>query len=261
MRVHALSDLEAEFHGKGAGTLMRPRWSGVGGRTIYFGHQSVGNGVVAGIERFRNEYALPLRVVQTREPATVSGPAFVHFLAGDNRDYASKNAALLRLLDCRTRAERPIVLLKYCYVDLISVTESETMFEAYRDTIETLQFAHPDVTVVHSTIPLTTVEGGLRATAEKFLGRQTQREAAVARHRYNELMRFEFGGASPIFDLARVEATRADGTLASFTMSGALIETLAPENTYDGGHLAPRGERAAAHALLDVLAGVIEGSP
>src|SRR5258708_2512376 len=72
-------------------------WPAIAQRTIYFGHQSVGSGVVAGVEGLAREYSLPIRVVKAAEPATVTGPAFVHFLVGQKRDYASKNAAMLRL--------------------------------------------------------------------------------------------------------------------------------------------------------------------
>jgi hypothetical protein len=213
------------------------------------------------MKELAQEHAVPLRVVQTREPAAVTGPAFVHFLAGQNRDYASKNAAVLRLLESRTRAQRPILLLKYCYVDINSPRDSSRMFEAYRDTVEAIEFEHPDVTVVHATIPLTTVEGAFKSGAMQFAGRPTRREAAIARHRYNELVRAEFAATGPIFDLAKVEATQPDGTLAGFTAGGCIIETLASHNTDDGSHLNVRCQRAAAESLLDVLSDVIEAAP
>jgi len=53
---------------------------------------------------------------------------------------------------------------------------------------------------------------------------------------------------------------RADGTRAGFIDGGVWIETLAHENTYDGGHLNHGGKRAAAAELLDVLSDVIEGA-
>jgi hypothetical protein len=234
------------------------RWSGLASRTVYFGHQSVGSGIVAGVEGLMTKYGIPLQIVQDPEPAAVTGPAFVHFLVGQKRDYASKNAALLRLLESSTRAHGVIVLLKYCYGDIKCPSDAATMFEAYRDTVDTIQSEHPDVTVVHATIPLTAVESALKSRAKQLVGRPTQREAAVARHRYNELLRSEFGGTEPVFDLAKVEAAQPDGMVAGFTAGGCLIETLAAENTDDGVHMNPRCQRNAAEALLDVLADVIE---
>jgi hypothetical protein len=262
MSVSPLREAQPEPYGNGTGSpIGAARWSVIAGRTVYFGHQAIGSDVVAGVEGIAQEYALPLRFIKTREPATVAGPAFVHFLAGQSRDFASKNAAVLRLLESPTRARRPVVLLKYCYGDISSPADAATMFEAYRDTVDTIQFEHPDVTIVHSTIPLMTVESAFKSGARQFLGRPTRREGAIARHRYNELVRAEFTDTEPIFDLAKVEATQPDGTLAGFAADGRLIETLAPDNTDDGSHLNARCRSAAGEALLDVLSDVIEAAP
>jgi len=77
----------------------------------------------------------------------------------------------------------------------------------------------------------------------------------------SELVRTEFSDVEPIFDLAKVEATQLDGTLAGFIAGGSMIETLAPHNTEDGSHLNARCQRAAAEKLLDVLSDVIEAIP
>jgi hypothetical protein len=232
----------------------------IAGRTVYFGHQSVGRDVIAGVARLNDEQALGLRIIQTADPSSVAGPAFIHFRAGINRDYASKNAALLRMLQERSQPDGAIVLLKYCYVDLTASADSDAVFAAYSEMVETITFEHPDVTLVHTTIPLTTVESLVSAGAKQFLGRPTFREAAVARHRYNALVRAEFGGDQPLFDLARVESTRPDGTLATFKTADAWIETLASENTSDGGHITPECQLTAAAALLNVLVEAIRAS-
>jgi hypothetical protein len=261
MSVSTLHELKLGSFGIGdRPAIGRLRWPAIAERTVYFAHQSVGSGIVAAVKRLVVEHDLALRIVQTREPASVTGPAFVHFLAGQNRDFASKNAALLRLLESRTRAQRPIVLLKYCYMDINSAGEAAAMFAAYRDTVETIQFEHPDVVVVHMTVPLTTVESAFRSGARQLFGRPTRREAAIARHRYNELVRAEFSGTEPVFDLATIESAKPEGGVAGFTAGGVMIETLAPHNTHDGLHLTPQCERTAATALLDVLSDVIEGA-
>jgi hypothetical protein len=234
------------------------RWSLVARRTVYFGHQSVGSDVCAGIRDLATDYSLPLTLVQTREPESVTGPAFVSFLAGRHRDYASKNAAMLRLLESPTRARNPLVLLKYCYGDITSPSEYRMLFDAYRDTVDTIEFEHPDVALIHSTIPLTTVESGFKARTKRYLGRTTRRDAALGRHRYNELLRAEFGGFEPIFDIAQVQALNADGTISGFASDGSKIETLAVENTAGGTDLNPRCRRLAAEALLDLLSTVVE---
>ncbi len=244
--------------GDGSSSLRTSRWSAIADRTVYFGHQSVGTSLSRGVEALATDFAIPLRVVQTHEPESVTGPAFVHFLAGRHRDYASKNAAMLRLLESETRARNPVVLLKYCYGDIDHPRECTPLFEAYRDTVEAIQFEHPDVTLVHATIPLTTVDTGFKARTKRFLGLTGRRDAAIARHRYNELVRAEFGLSEPIFDLAKVQARQLDGTIAGFKAGGSVIETLAPEHTADGTNLNPQCSKAAAETLLDVISDAIE---
>jgi hypothetical protein len=245
----------------GESTDLVARWTPIATRTVYFGHQSVGNDVLAGVRSWNDELALGVRLVQTRDPASVAGPALVHFLAGQNGDFASKNAALLRFLDGRARADNPIVLLKYCYVDVHSGTDVRSQFDEYLDTAGTIAVDHPDAVLVHTTIPITsTVEGPLKARAKRFLGRNTLRAAAVRRHRYNALVRAEFSGREPVFDIALAESTGPNGKRDGFVEAGEDIETLALEYTNDGGHLNPFGQRAVAASFLNALAEVASHS-
>lgn len=237
----------------------RERWSAVATRNVYFAHQSVGSDIVGGLRALNDEFTLNLRIVRSWEHGTHALPAVVHFLVGQNGDFASKNAALLRFLEARRWTDRPIVVLKYCYTDVCPGTDIEGLFEEYRDTVVTIAAEYQDVTVVHATLPLTsTFERAVTARAKLFLGRETLRDAAIARHRYNSLLQAEFGGWQPIFDIARAEAERPDGSVAGFDQGGVHIQTLAPENTGDGCHLNRRGQRIVALAFLDVLAQVIE---
>lgn len=234
------------------------RWRSVARRAVYFGHQSVGDDITGGIDRLNIEYSLGLRLVETSAPSEVAHPAFVHFHAGKNQDPVSKNAAMLRMLEARPRADRAIILLKYCYVDIGHETDVQAVFNAYLATVRTLRSRYPDVTVVHVTVPMTTVETAVIAAAKNLTGRRSVRQDAVARHRYNALVRAAFGEREPLFDIARIESTRADGSRVQFAWNGDQIESLASEYTRDGGHLNERGQALVARELLNVLARVAE---
>jgi hypothetical protein len=234
------------------------RWSAVATRTVYFGHQSVGDGIVAGVDALNGKHSLGLRLVRTREPSVISGPAFVDFHAGRNRSPASKNASMLEILDRRPHPDRPFVLLKYCYADVCQGTDVNALFEAYRVTVGKIKVRHPDATIVHSTVPLTTVETPGKAEIKRLLGRSTVRQDAIARQRYNSLVRAAYTGSEPVFDIARIESTNGDGSTASFMWREECIETLAPEYTRDGGHLNARGQEVVARGLLDTLAQLAE---
>jgi hypothetical protein len=110
---------------------------------------------------------------------------------------------------------------------------------------------------VHVTVPLAVVQTGPKATIKRLLGRKRWgADANIVRHRYNELLRHEYGGKEPLFDLAAIEATRVDGGAATFDEGGATYPMLAPEYASDGKHLSDLGARWVAAHLVKVLAGL-----
>lgn len=224
-------------------------------RRIYFGHQSVGGNIVAGLEQLlRDRPDIGLKIVQTHEASVLAGPAFVHFYAGRNTDPASKNADFQHVLDGRPRPDSAIAMLKYCFVDMTDSTDPAALFAAYQKTIAEVRAKHPDVTIVHVTMPLMTVESAPKAWAKRLLGRTPERDLEVKRNAYNALVRRAYAGKEPLFDLAAFESTHADGRRSFFVTGGDTVYTLAREYTWDGGHLNDRAERLAAERLLATLA-------
>ncbi len=234
------------------------RWRSIAARAVYFGHQSVGDDITGGIDRLNAELSLGLRVVETHAPSAVAHPAFVHFHAGRNMNPASKNAAMLEMLAARPRPDRPIVLLKYCYVDIDRNTDLKAVFNAYRATVRAINSRFPDVTLIHATVPVTTVESSMKAEVKRLMGKGSVRDDAVARQRYNAMVRAAFREREPLFDIARIESTRNDGSRVQFSWKGEQIESMAPEYTRDGGHLNERGQALVAKELLDVIARAAE---
>ena len=82
----------------------------------------------------------------------------------------------------------------------------------------------------------------------------------VLRNAFNEKLRERVAG-EPLFDLAKVESTRADGSSSSFAQGGQQQHSLAQEYTDDGGHLNALGRRRAAIEFVRVLAGALSGNP
>lgn len=231
--------------------LCPPCWRMVARRRVYFGHQSVGRDIIGGLEALNHEHRLGLHFVQTRSPSMLSGPAFVDFLAGENTRPATKNRALLQQLDARQLPDDAIAMLKYCYVDIGADTDVARVFDDYRRTVDAVRSRHPDVTVVHVAVPITSVEGVAKARIKKLLGRPSLRAANARRHEYNALLRRAFSGSEPVFDLAAVEAFGAAG--AGRAGGSERLEALDPAFTHDGGHLNALGARTVAAAMLDVL--------
>lgn len=225
-------------------------------RQIYFGHQSVGSNLMAGVEQILNENGdVGLKLVETHGTERISGPAFVHFAVGRNEDPESKNAAFLSVLDARPTRDSAIALMKYCYIDVNAGTDIDALFRSYRGLVAEVKRRHSDVTLVHVTMPLTTDAAGPKATIKRLLGRTTARELNLKRSHFNDLMRQEFA-REPLFDLAALEAARPDGTVERVTVGGHTVMALAREYTSDGGHLNKTAERRFASELLSLLASV-----
>lgn len=221
---------------------------------VYFGHQSVGANILAGLRDISAGAPGPrLNIVSTRDVGSVSSPAFTEFAIGENGDPASKTADFTAVIDALGPDASGVAMFKYCYLDLTPQTDVAQLFAAHRASVRALQARHPRLTFVHVTAPLTTAEPASKALLKRVLGKPSSRDANLKRNEFNSLLRREFQG-EPIFDLARVESSRADGSRAFFTAGGDTVYTLAPELTDDGGHLNAAGRRAAAAELLAVLA-------
>jgi hypothetical protein len=224
-----------ETAGQDNSVITREMWESVAGKKIFFGHQSVGAEIVDGVRSLAaSSGGAELKIVKSQAPATVQGPAFVETAIGENGDPSSKTRAFAEIMNAGYGQEGGIALFKFCFLDVDPSTDADALFNEYRTTIAELQRTYPRLQIVHVTIPLTTAESGPVALVKTVLNRSSKREQNVRRHRFNELLRKEYAGSAPIFDLALIESTRADGTRSSFERDGATVHALASEWTYDG---------------------------
>jgi hypothetical protein len=232
---------------------IRAQLASVASARVYFGHQSVGANVLDGVRELGAGGASPpLEIVRTRDVDGVARPALVEFTIGENGDPASKARDFASVIDQKRDTTPAIAMFKDCYLDITPETDVGALFTAHRDSVRALQARHPELTFVHVTSPLTTVETGPKLLVKRMLGKPSSRDVNRKRNEFNAMLRREFQG-EPIFDLARVESSRPDGSRAQFVAGGDTVYTLAPELTDDGGHLNAAGRRAAAMELLSVL--------
>jgi hypothetical protein len=220
---------------------------------VLFGHQSVGTNVLAGLSALAREAGVAVPVMEVRAGEPVPGGTIGHLLVGENGRPASKLAAFAAALGDPARAP-DLALVKLCYVDLSADTDAAALFASYQETLARLPARYPRTTFVPVTAPLTTVQTGPRALVKSLLGRAP---AGVAenerREAFNVLLRGAYADQA-IFDLARVESTRPDGTPERTAWHGQVVPALVPAYTGDGGHLNADGQRRAARALLRTLA-------
>lgn len=227
------------------------------GKRVYFGHQSVGYNLVDGLKEVaRARPELALRIVESRAASALLPGTFVHAVNGRNQEPLSKIEDFARALDAEGLGARvDLAFFKFCYVDFRSDTDVGRVFAEYQRTAARLKQAHPAVTFVHVTAPLTVVASGPKVWLRGLLGKRPWgADANVARERFNALLREAYAGREPVFDLAAVEATRPDGTIETFRLDGASHPGLVPAYAADGSHLNGAGARWAAEHLVATLA-------
>lgn len=238
-------------------SITNDQWEALAARPIFFGHQSVGRDMMHGVARVLDAHPeIPLRVVSADGPEDVGGTAFIDARIGRNRAPESKSAAFLEWV--RAMGDRPgaLAMYKFCYVDVNADTDPARLFADYQATIEEARRRHPGLLIVHMTLPLHTADEGMGERIRTVLGFPTQTRLNAIRNRYNELLLQTYGGRDPVFDLALLESTRSDGSRAFTRYRGENVYMLAPEWTYDGGHLNDSAKYRAAERLLVFLAQV-----
>ncbi len=236
-------------------------WVVFSGKRVYFGHQSVGFNIVAGIEDLAADYPfLRLNLKETADAGAIEGPVFAHSRVGSNQNPRSKNQAFRELLSNGMGATLDLAAYKYCYVDIDDKTDIDAVFAAYRETVAAIHTAWPQLTLVHITVPLREAPVTWKTKIKLLLGKTNLWEFAdnVARNRFNQRLLAEYGGREPVFDLARVESTFPDGRRHTFEVGGERFAALVPEYSDDGGHLNPVGRRHVAEQFLIFLATVAE---
>lgn len=238
-------------------SITNDQWEALAARPIFFGHQSVGRDMMHGVARVLDAHPeIPLRVVSADGPEDVGGTAFIDARIGRNRAPESKSAAFLEWV--RAMGDRPgaLAMYKFCYVDVNADTDPARLFADYQATIEEARRRHPGLLILHMTLPLHTADEGMGERIRTVLGFPTQTRLNAIRNRYNELLLQTYGGRDPVFDLALLESTRSDGSRAFTRYRGENVYMLAPEWTYDGGHLNDSAKYRVAERLLVFLAQV-----
>jgi hypothetical protein len=220
-------------------------------RRILFGHQSVGGNLLHGVAQLAAE--LPEAGVRIAELGpSLGGPAIAHVLIGQNERPLSKIAHFDQLMSSAPGDWAEIAFFKFCYVDFNADRDVRMLFESYQRAHEARKATHPRTIFVHVTAPLTTVQRGPKGWIRNRVGSAAWGEREnVKRNQYNVLLRRDYGGREPLFDLAHFEAAGGEG---SFQRDGQRYESLAGTYTSDGGHLNPTGQLAVATGLVAFLA-------
>jgi hypothetical protein len=225
---------------------------------VFFGHQSVGGNIVAGLEELKRMAAVDgFTLVHYQAGDSLPAAFFAEAKVGANEHPQSKFDAFCRLVDSSLAGKIDIALVKICYVDLGEGSDEgvDGVFAGYVKAVKALEAAHPGLTVIPVTSPLRTRFSGrgrlddLKTRVKAMLGRGDDNRKRLA---FNTRIRESFRGR-PLFDLAAVESTYPDGSREIYSGN---VEALIPAYSSDGGHLNGQGRLRAARELVKVLAAV-----
>jgi hypothetical protein len=267
---HSMGDRESALEAGGGGlpsleSVPKAAWGKLANKTIFFGHHSVGYNILDGVRDVATEKRdIQLEIVETSDPAQLEGSVFAHARVGKNQDPLGKVREFERVMDSGLAEKTDIAFFKFCYVDFYDHTEIDPIFDAYRQTMQSLVAKYPGTDFVHVTVPLKAKPTGLvprlKEIAKMLLGRPASWEHNRRRNQFNERIRSTFGDSSHVYDLARVESARPDGSTQFRQRGDDRVSEMVPTYTTDGGHLNQEGRRRAAEQLLILLAS-IAGEP
>ena len=226
----------------------------LGKSRIYFAHQSVGYNILDGVADLLSNYNQTLNIVETSNVSESGSYFFAHSRVGENTRPETKIDDFSEKLNSGLGDSVDIALLKLCYVDINPDTDVDSLFTNYKKTMDNLDELFPDTLFVHSTVPLTTNETGLKPFIKKIIGRELWADASnLKRQEYNELLRNEYANKGTLFDIAKIESTKSDGSRNVHSLNGKEYFSMVPEYTSDGGHLNEKGSALAAENLIKFI--------
>ncbi len=240
---------------RAADPQLRAELEAVARRTVLFGHQSVGTDILGGLHDLAAQEAVPLRIEEVKSAQGLAPGAFAHAFVAENGNPALKLQSFERVLG-QGPAAVDVALVKFCFVDVTDGGDAKQLFARYQEAMRALQARHPRTTFVHVTVPITTFPPGPKAFVKRLLGRDRTERDNVRREEFNALVRGAYQGREPLFDLARLEATRPDGRPEATEVGGKQVPALVPAYTDDGGHLNAVGRRRIARELVRLIAGL-----
>lgn len=231
---------------------------------VFFGHQSVGMNLIDGTAGVFAERGLTapevIRVDLAGGRSALpdgAGGFLAHAYIGRNDEPLEKIHDFDAAIRGGLADQIDVALMKLCYVDIISDTDVDALFQHYRGTLAALEQDFPEVTFLHVTTPLTTEPGVKRAVKgaiKKLLGRSdTYRLDNVARERMNRLMRDEYG-PERLFDLAAAQSTTPNGTRVAGRVADQPYYALYRGYASDPGHLNAAGSQHVVTGLLGLVA-------
>lgn len=225
-------------------------------KKILFGHASVGNNIVDGIQEIMsadNRFE-KINVQKLESDHHISVPGFYHFRVLKNGFPKQKIDHFKQMLiDNGLGNKVDIAFFKLCYVDIEEDANVKEIFDYYVSTMEDVKNKYPNLKILHATVSLYSHGKGIKGFIKRLIKTDNHN---IKRNEFNEKLMEKYKNSDPIYDLAKVESTYPDGRRSTFKAKEKEYFSLANEYTYDGGHLNKLGRHQAAKNLLKLLSEV-----
>jgi hypothetical protein len=226
----------------------------IGQKHIYFGHKSVGENIVSGLNIIISENGKnALKINELNDNFQFGGNYFIHSNIGQNGDPIGKCREFSSIINNLSNKNLDMAMMKLCFVDINKNSNIYEVFKYYNATIDSIQKKYHDLTVIHFTVPLKSKPSWINKIKDMIKGRKNyDTHDNLARNKYNELL-FSKYSKKDIFDLAAAESTYPDGNRESIVFEGKRCYFLISDYTDDGGHLNDKGKQVIAEKLINQL--------
>lgn len=218
------------------------------GKSVYFGHRSVGSNIIGGMESIISrdkdlsfiKIITPDEYLMTDNRGNDSTFYFIHSGIGKNGFPDSKIADFISKLD--TLRNIDAAFLKFCYIDINRNTDVNLLYSNYTTNFQSLEKKYDSIKFVYFTSPLTIRRSFHIRFIKAFIGKPDDNNN---RNKFNQLLR-ETDNVR-IFDLAHHES-HLEGDVRELNR-----EFLLQEYSSDGRHLNIVGSEKMAFKLLIYL--------
>lgn len=235
-------------------------WEALRSKRIYFGHQSVGSNIIAGVEEIlRRKPNIGLRVAKAEGADRFAQSGLIHGPIGKNEDIEAKVRDFESIVTAPEAAALDMALMKFCYADLKRHEDYVKIVTLYEAMIDRVAASRPTLRVLHMTVPLTGIAPGPKGRVKRLIGRVPLNENLLREMHEGWLRDLDREGT---FSVGHVESLQRDDAQAMLVDDEGLTHPcLATCLTNDGGHLNEGGSVLVAREFLLFLARQCETAP
>lgn len=226
-------------------------------KKIFFGHNEIGYTLLEEIMRIIEKENINLNILETDE---ISGetPLIAHKKIGKDHFPFSKIEAFRDIIDKKLGKKLNIAFMKLSYIDITNNSNIEEIFSFYKKNIEFLKQKYPHLKFIHVTVPLTPVKNGLwgyiKIHIKQFLKKSLNGfDDNIKRTEFNMLLKQEYLGKDPLFDLAAIESTYPDGSKYIYQHKNCEYPALISEYAENSNYLSNKGKEIIGFRLLKFL--------